>query len=135
MSSLPEIRAAIRDTIKADYPKMMVYNTVPDVAQVPAFVIAPDTCNYQIGMGGCIEWNFCIYVLVPRTETRLAQDKLDALIAHDGIPGTLREGKYLGLEGVDATLMKMDGYGGSFDTAKIEHVGARLHLKVIVTSP
>lgn len=135
MSTLSQVRSAIKTTINAAYPDLMGYNTVPDVTQVPAFVVEPDSCNYQIGMGSCQEWMICIYILVPRTETRLAQDKLDALIAHSGIPEVLRQNYTLGLSDVDSILMTMDGYGGNFGTAKIEHVGARLNLKVIVTTP
>lgn len=137
MPTLVQVRDELTNTIVNAVPSLIGYSTVPDVAQVPAIVVHPDSCNYQIGMGNCQEWDFSIYVLVSRTETQVKQDELDSYLSTSGsnsVPAALRAaGATLGLSGVDATLMRMSGYGGSWDSARVPHVGARLHVRVIIT--
>ena len=88
-------------------------------------------------MGTCQDWEYFVYVLVPRTESRANQDQLDAYISVTGalsIPAALRASKTLGLTGIDTSLIRMSVYGGSFPAAAVPHIGARLHVRVLVTN-
>jgi hypothetical protein len=136
MSTLAQIRDGISSTVSAAVSGLVCYDTVPDVTQVPALVILPSGCEYTVGMGKCQNWSFELYVLCARTETRLAQDKLDAYLSLSGansIPLALRSNPSLGLSDANAVLRRMSGYGGEFSSAKVPHVGAVLHLDVLVT--
>lgn len=135
MPTLQEIRTAIRDTIAANVPEIVGYRTVPDVRQVPAFVVEPDEANYLVAGGNCSRWQFCVYVFVARTETNYAQDVLDAFISANGtssIPAVVKANPFM-LDGVQVVLKGMDGYGGHYSAASIPHVGARLKLDVLIT--
>ncbi|MEU2790371.1 hypothetical protein [Streptomyces sp. NPDC007100] len=75
-----------------------------------------------------------VYVLVPRTETGLAQQALDAYVTGSG-PRSIQRIIYghpgLGLsDGTDAHTEGIRAYGGKSSTAGIDHVGAVVRLTV-----
>lgn len=133
--TLAEIRAALVETIKDNLVvEIFEYANVPDVAQLPAVVVRPMSANYVVNMGDDATYNFQVYVLTSRRETGVAQDDLDALVSHYGpnsIPLAINNNMELGLGGaVTALCMGMDGYGGQYTTAQIQHVGAILKVRV-----
>lgn len=135
MSSLSQIRTALAETISEGVDsELLTYDTVPDVAQLPAAVIRPRDCNFAKAFNrGLDEWDFDIFVLVGRTDTQGGQEQLDGFIAGAG-PDSIREVLFnnptMGLADSDAFVKGMSGYGGEFNTARITHVGAI--LKVVV---
>ena len=138
MSSLAQIRDAIKSTLAM--PGLHVYDTVADVVNVPAVVVMPYQSDYAtaMAMGGDTYW-FNLAVMVQRSgDTRDSQEQLDLYITGKG-PKSIREHIFhncdLGLDDVDAVVegVPKDGYGGTFDTAGFNYVGALLRLRVIVT--
>jgi hypothetical protein len=136
MSTISQIRDAFKTTLEANISGLITYDTVYDVVQVPCAVVMPEDVNYVIGMGNCYCIDFGLYLMVPRTEVREAQDKLDAYLSRSGassIPVVLKANRTLGLSDVDVTLRKASGYGSEWEVAKVPHVGAKLHVEVLVT--
>lgn len=136
MASLQAIRDGIRDTIK-DGIEIEVYDTVPDVAVVPAVVVWPKETDFNQAMGrGVDRYEIDLYCLAQRAVASEGQDDLDALITGAG-PRSIRQvifqNRTLGLADTDAHVSGMSQYGGSFDTAVVKHIGAVLRL-VVVTS-
>jgi hypothetical protein len=129
----------IRDAIKSTVSQvgLNVYDTVPDVSNSPAVVVLPVEIDFTKAMArGGDTYKFDLAVLVARTESRAAQEKLDQYITGAG-PKSIREFLFhnssLGLPDVDCIVEKMRGYGGTFDTATTNFVGALLRLCVTVT--
>ncbi|MFE0101157.1 hypothetical protein [Streptomyces sp. NPDC059009] len=147
MASLTEIRTGIKSVIKANISNLNVYSEVADVAQVPAIVIMPALDHLSGGMvcdydgafkRGMDTWHMDLSVLVARTETSLAQVELDKYISGTG-PRSIRrviyENSGLGLtDGTDAHASGVRLYGGKFNAAQIDHVGAVVRLIVRTTS-
>lgn len=133
MASLGEIRKGIRNLIKSELPELVGYERIPDVAQVPCFVVAPTEADFALALNrGVDKWSFDLYVLVARTDTVAAQQKLDDYISGSGEKSIRRivfEADEF-VPGSTAFITGMSGYGGSFEAAKIEHVGAVLKLEV-----
>ncbi len=135
MSSVSAIREALASTIEAGVEsEIFTYDTVPDVAQLPAVVVIPDKADFSGAFNrGLDEWTFNVYVLVNRTDADTNQDQLDSFITGAG-PDSIRQALYntpnLGLLNTDAFPRGVDGYGGEFKTARIQHTGAI--LKVVV---
>jgi len=137
MPTLGEIRRAIDNTVQTSIPGLRGFNDVADVVQVPAMVVMParDTADFSGAFGrGMDTWNFDLYVLVARTEASVAQGALDQYISGSGARSLRRvfyENPDLGLAGVDdAHCSGVREYGGKFQTARIEHVGAIVRLTV-----
>lgn len=137
MSSLAEIRDAIAATIQQQ--GLNVYDTVPDVQNVPACVVIPVEADYTVAMAmGGDKYVFNLAIMVQRSETRQAQEALDEYVTGKG-PKSIREFIFrnctLGLDDVDAVVegIPKGGYGGTFDTAGLNYVGALLRLSVTVT--
>lgn len=134
-SSLTDIRTAIKRTV--GQAGLNVYDTIPDVHNSPACMVEPAGIDFTnaMSMGGDV-YRFDLFVLVSRTETRAAQQKLDQYITGEG-PKSIREHIFrnctLGLPDVDCMVESMRGYGGNFDTAGSNFVGAVLRLCVTVT--
>lgn len=140
MPTLTEIRKAIDNTVQRAIPGLRGFNDVADVVQVPAMVVMPsrDTADFNRTMGRGLDiWRFDLYVLVPRTEGSVAQAALDQYVSGYG-PRSLREVFWndptLGLgDETDANCEGVREYGGKFQTARIDHVGAIVRL--IVRTP
>lgn len=139
MATLGEIRAGIKQAIQAEIDGMNVYNNVNDAVNSPACVVMPDpkeAAQFTKAMArGHDEWFINVYILVARTEAQDAQNKLDRYVSGAG-QNSVRQAIYthgdLFLEdGTDATPLSINGYGGSFDVANTNYVGAVLRLSVI----
>lgn len=137
MPTLGEIRRAIDNTIQNRITGLRGFNDVTDVIQVPAMVVMParDTADFTGAMGrGLDTWRFDLYLLVARTESSVAQGALDQYVSGKG-PRSVRQVIYensdLGLgDDVDAFVEGIREYGGKFQTARIDHVGAIVRLVV-----
>jgi hypothetical protein len=136
MPTLGAIRAAIDNTVQLSISGLRGFNDVADVIQVPAMVVMParDTADFNMSFGRGAVWNFDLYILVARTEASVAQGALDQYISETG-PRSLRRVFYenpdLGLAGVDdAHCSGVREYGGKFQTARVDHVGAIVRLTV-----
>lgn len=145
MASLTEIRAALKATLKAAITDLNVYSEVSDVTQVPAVVVLPSApsasglaCNFNGAFGrGMDEWTLDLYILVGRAEGALAQQKLDQYVTGKGaksIRQILFENSDLGLTDTDVHVEGVTNYGGMFQSAGIQHVGAVLRITVRTSS-
>jgi len=140
MATLGEIKDGLDHTVERRIPSIKGYGDITDVVQVPAMVVMParDTADFTGAMGrGMVTWRFDLYVLVARGEVTSAQNKLDQYISPSGdmsIPQALYLNPDLGLsDGTDAFVEGVREYGGKFQTARIDHVGAI--LRVVVRTP
>lgn len=140
MPTLSQIRQAIDNTVQNHIPGLRGFNDVVDVIQVPAVVVMParDTADFNGAMGrGMDTWRFDLYVLVQRGEAGAAQAQLDAYVSGSGAR-SIREVIYhnpdLGLgDETDAHVEGVREYGGKFQTARVDHVGAIVRLTVRTT--
>lgn len=136
MSTLTQMREAIDNTVQNRIDGLRGFNDVTDVTQLPAMVVMParNTADFTGAMGrGMDVWNFDLYVLVARGEVTVAQNALDQYISGSGdrsIRRVIFENPDLGLSDCVATVMGVAEYGGRFQTARIEHVGAIVRLMV-----
>lgn len=134
MASLSAIRDAIKTTITANITGLEVYDTVPDVAIVPAVVVWPNEADFDVAMGrGTDSYEFDLFVLCQRAVADEGQDALDDYVTGAGassIRQAMFNNRTLGLTNVDAHVSGMSRYGGQFDTAQIPHIGAVLRLIV-----
>lgn len=137
MPTLGEIREGIDNTVQNRIPGLRGFNDVADVIQVPAMVVMPgrDTADFTGAMGrGLDVWRFDLYVLVARSESSVAQGALDQYVSGSG-PRSIRQVIYenadLGMgDDVDAFVEGIREYGGKFQTARIDHVGAIVRMVV-----
>lgn len=137
MPTLGEIRRGIDNTVQNRIPAIRGFNDVTDVVQVPAMVVMParDTADFTGAMGrGLDTWRFDLYILVARSESSVAQGALDQYCSGSG-PRSIRQVIYenpdLGLgDDVDAQVEGIREYGGKFQTARVDHVGAIVRLTV-----
>lgn len=135
MAELAEIRDAIKTTIENNISGLRVYDTIPDVTNLPAVVPFPRKCDFDGAMGmGMDIWEIDLIVLVsPGADRRRAQEKLDGYITgrgSDSVRKVLFDNSDLGL--TDGTFIHptgVSGYGGSWET-HVESVGAILHTTV-----
>lgn len=140
MPTLTEIRKAIDNTVQRAIPGLRGFNDVPSVAQVPAMVVMParDTADFNRTMGrGLDTWRFDLFVLVPATESSVAQGALDQYVSGYGersIRQVFWNDPTMGLgDDTDAHVEGIREYGGKFQTARVDHVGAIVRL--IVRTP
>lgn len=136
MSSLGAIRDAIKTTLTANIGSLVTYDTIPDAPQVPCVVVAPATGDFAGLNGNCVMWEFDLYVLTARGDSRVGQDKLDALIDGAGgssIRAVIKANPTLGLSDCSAHVTGVSDYGGEYRAAQVQHWGAKLALKVMVT--
>lgn len=140
MATLSDIKDGLDRTVEQRIPSIKGYADITDVVQAPAMVVMParDTADFTGAMGrGMVTWRFDLYVLVGRGEVTSAQNKLDQYISPSGdqsIPQALFDHPGLGLDdGTDAFVEGVREYGGKFQTARIDHVGAI--LRVVVRTP
>lgn len=136
MATLGEIRAGVKTVLTASIDNLTVYSDVPDVAQLPAVVVMParETADFNGAMArGLDTYRFDLYILVARSEASAAQQALDQYISGSG-PRSIRQVIYetddLGLSDTVAHVEGAREYGGRFQTARIDHVGATVQLTV-----
>lgn len=140
MASLSEIRDGIQTVLLAAIPDVSVYAQVPDVTQLPAVVVMParDSADFSGAMNRGLDiWSFDLYVLVALGEATVSQQALDQYVTGSG-PRSLRQVFWdhdgLGLtDGTTAFAAGVREYGGKFQTARIDHVGAVVRLTVRTT--
>lgn len=134
MAALAAIRTATKTTISAAVSSLFGYDHVADVVNLPAFVVEPTTSDFVVAMGrGVDTHNFNIYVLVSSREAALAQAELDKYVTGAGVDSVRQavwNARTLGLAETTAAITGMNGYGGSFEYAGIDHVGAILTMVV-----
>lgn len=134
MPSLAQIRTALKDTISAAVPSLTGYRTTPEQANLPAFVVIPRTTNFVVAMGRGIDtYDLDVLVLISRRDDGLAQDDLDEYVNGFGdksIRQAVWNDRTLGLANCDAHVVGLSDYGARFNIGELEHVGARLLVRV-----
>jgi hypothetical protein len=138
MASLSAIRDAVKATLEANVTGLRVYDTVPDLINLPALLVLPVETNFNVAMGrGSDTYQIDLFVMTSRTVPRTGQDGLDAFVTGAGaqsIRAAIFANRSLGLtDGTEAFVSGMSRYGGSFAAASIDHIGAALRL--VVTTP
>lgn len=86
MTTLKAMRDALKATIKASVPGVIIYDTVPDVSQLPAVVVEPLKADSGSFRSGLDTWLFDITIMVSRQETSVSQNLLDDLLDGEGDP-------------------------------------------------
>lgn len=140
MATLAVIRAALADMLGDALSELSLYPEIPENPNLPAAVVIPDETDFVTTMGrGNDTHDLFIYVLCPLADWRLGQNQLDDYVAGSG-PKSIRElvwnNRSLGIEDdnglpdADAHVHKMSNYGGHFEAAGIDHMGAILHCRV-----
>lgn len=138
MSTLAEIRTALKTTVEAGVSNFILYERAADVTQAPSGILVLKNGLMEHGFGGnCVKWNFDIVVLAQRNDITLAQAKVDALIdkgAAGSIPRVIEATPMLGLSDVSAHIEKMDEYGKEITAQGVNYLGASLALQVMMTA-
>lgn len=135
MSSLDVIRQALASTIQANVQtELFAYADVNDVEHTPCIIVEPANADFTETMArGTDCWWFNVFVLCSKNDAVVGQSQLDGFVSGAG-PDSIRGAVYstanLGLGDVDAMVMRMAGYGGSFVDAQIPLVGAILKVRV-----
>jgi hypothetical protein len=134
MATLVQMRDAIKKTIKDNLSGVHVYDTVPDIQEVPCVVVIPHSADFHVAFArGSDTWEFDLAVMVSHVDVNAGQDQLDNFVSGSG-PKSIREIFFnnddLGLPDTTSTVKSMKGYGGNFDTAGNNYIGAVLRLSV-----
>lgn len=140
MATLSEIRNALARTIKTGVDKPLhVYETTEEIVNVPCIMIEPFKADFEGAFQrGMHTWEFYVFVLASRAPgSATGQKLLDQMVSGSGPNSVVQildaNSKLGGLHGVnDAACYGMKGYGGSFDWAKVAHVGAILQVRVLI---
>lgn len=134
MASLASIRTAIKTTLEAAIDGLHVYATAESANVVPCVVVIPQAANFDVSMGrGTDTWSLELLVMVSPSDPEIAQNELDSYITGAGstsIRQAIFNARTLGLSGTDAHIAAVSGYGGRFESAGIDHIGAVLTLVV-----
>lgn len=132
MASLEAIRDGVATTLGSL--DLTAYDTVRDVANLPAVVCMPTEADFDVSMArGTDTWTFDLLVLVSDREMDIAQDELDGFVTGAGsnsIRQAIFNNRSLGLASTDAHVAGMREYGSQYQLAKVGHVGAKLQLIV-----
>lgn len=138
MATLTEIRKALAKTIKANVAQPLhAYETVEEIVNAPCIMVEPNRADFEGAFQrGMHTWEMYVFVLASRAPgSANGQYLLDQMVSGSG-PNSVAQILYdhpdLGLPGVDAQCYGMKGYGGSFEWAKVPHVGAILQVRVNV---
>ena len=134
MSSVAQIRTALKTTITAAIPGLFGYEQVPEVSNLPAVVVVPRSSDFTVAMGrGADTHEFDVIVVVSRSDDGLAQTALDAFVTGAGsssIRQAIFQARSLGLTDTDAHVYGMESYGAEWDIGALNHVGAALKVRV-----
>lgn len=132
MSSVKQIRSAVKSTLETAIPDLFAYNNVPEVTNVPAAVVEPATADFLVAMGrGADTWEFEVTVLVSYADADVAQDQLDDYVNGAGdksIRQAIFANRSLGLPDVTAHIAGMSDYGATYQVGDIDYLGAILRL-------
>lgn len=135
-ATISQVRDAIKTVLNANINDLRVYDTVPEVTNVPAVVVEPSGATFQGFNSLCSQWNYDLFVLVSRVDAGRGQDALDAYIDGAGVRSirqVIFNNPTLGLTGVDATVEAMRSYGGTFESTGVKYIGAILRVTVLIT--
>lgn len=137
MSTMAQIRTAIKTTLNAAIPNLVVYEKAGDVTQSPSVVVVPKSENTNVSFGneagGMHDWE--LIVMSERLPLEVAQTRLDALVdkgVDNSIPRVIN-GSDLGLPDVSVYVGKMSDYGKEYVAQGATYIGAVLTMKVVVT--
>lgn len=137
MSSVAQIRTAMKTTITTAISGLFGYDQVPEVVNLPAVVVVPRSSDFAAAMGrGLDVHEFDVIVLVSRRDDGLAQTDLDAYVTGAGsssIRQAIWNARTLGLSDADAHVYGMESYGAEWDIGTLNHVGAVLKVRVSTT--
>jgi hypothetical protein len=137
MSTLAQIRTAIKTTVEAGIPNLLVYDKAGDVSQSPSVVVVPKTEDTKPSFGGTGSiYDFELIVMTERQPIQVAQARLDALVdsgASGSIPRVINAAPTLGLSDVDSFVGKLTDYGKEYVSQGATYIGAVLTIRVIVT--
>lgn len=137
MSSLTQIRTALRDTIIAAIPELSGYDTIPGSPNLPAVAVMPAESDFLAAMGrGVDTWQLDVIVLVSPSDEQLGQTQLDQYVTGAGdksVRAAVFAARTLGLDDVDAHVTGMTGYNLAYSAVQIDHIGAA--LRVVVHTP
>ncbi|MBM4570267.1 hypothetical protein GS534_24140 [Rhodococcus hoagii] len=138
MADLIAIRDALAKTIRAGVKQpIFTYKTVEEIVSVPCIMVEPFKADFEGAFQrGMHTWEFYVFVLGSRAPGQgLGQELLDRMVSGTGPDSVVRildDRPDLGLGGeTQAQCYGLKGYGGSFDWAKIPHVGAILQVRVM----
>lgn len=137
MSTLGQIRAAVKTTLEAAISNLVVYEKAGDVTQSPSVVLVPKSENTGVsfaGAGGV--YDFELIVMHERQPIEIAQTRLDSLIdkgVASSIPRVINDSSDLGLSDVSVHVGKMTDYGKEYVSQGATYIGAVLAMKVLVT--
>lgn len=136
MSTLSQIRTAIKSTLEAGVSGLVVYDKAGDVSQSPSVILVPkDAVSVSFAGAGSI-YDFELIVMAERQPIQVAQTKLDSLVDRGNsgsIPRVVEDAPTLGLADVDAYVGKMTDYGKEYVSQGATYIGVVLALKVLVT--
>lgn len=136
MPSLTDVKNALIKTI-TDYTQSEVfgYGVMPDLIHLPAVVVEPSEITYTEAMNAGMDlYSFNMFVCCSRSDSEAGQEQLDGLVAGWG-PDSIRQALFetpdLGIGATDTVVLRMVGYGGTFeDAGNIPMVGAVLKVRV-----
>lgn len=118
-------------------PLLNGYPTIPAVVHAPAVVVAPaakPTARFDVTMGlGTARWYFDVMVLTPFNEMDSGQELLDSYIdpnSSSSITAALMENHTLGGTVDDSRVIEISNYGGKFENANVQHIGAIINFEV-----
>lgn len=134
MATLAQVRDAVKTTLEALVPDVVVYPRFASVVNPPAVVVVPAETDYAVTMGrSTMRWDLDLYVLASSEDDGLAQWELDDLVDIDGAKSIVKAlfGEDLGLTDTHAHVASMRAYGSTFEAAGCPHIGAILRLAVI----
>lgn len=131
MSTLTQIRAAIKTTLAANLSGITVHSTVPGGVTGVAVVVLPATADFTVAMGrGTDTWEFDLRVLASAADLDLGQQQLDPYLTGAGassIRQVIFTNRTLGLADTTAHIAGMSAYGLE-EVGGIQHVSATLRL-------
>lgn len=141
MPSLTEVRAGLKNTLAANISGLFVYDTVPDTANLPAVVVAPDPgefANYLVAMGRERDtYSFHLVVVCSWRDADLGQHDLDEYVSGSGaksVRAVIHDNSTLGLANTHAHVRTGHDYGARFTVGGVPVVGAVLRCQVTTKS-
>jgi hypothetical protein len=136
MSTLAQIRTAVKTTLEAGVSNIVVYEKAGDVTQSPSVVLVPKDEMVGPSFAGGSIYDFDLIVMSERQPIQVAQTRLDLLLdkgSSGSIPSVINDSNGLGLADVDAYVGKMTDYGKEYVSQGATYIGAVLAMKVVVT--
>ena len=128
MSTLGQIRDALKVRLET-IPGLRVYDTVEGQISPPAAVIKIDTINYDTSMNsGSHDPTFSVFLFVPFSNDRTAQDKLDTYLDAESptcVKVAIEGDPHLGGTVDFATVSMVRNYG-LVTYAGVQYLGAEL---------